>query len=206
MQTVELFCGKKSFSKVAASRGHQTFTVDFNPKFKPDLCIDIMNLTEQMLPGHVDFMWISRDCQTYSVGSGGKHFKTEPYAYRKYNLIPLTEAAKFNYKLVEHWLKIALSRRVKFFVVENPRGLLNHHPAMRLIPFKSTVYYADYGFTYMKPTDLWHNIITYMPKVPGPKKSYSHLRHMSNQVSADKKSIVPPGLIHELFDTVEPLI
>jgi len=32
LKTVEIFSGTKSFSKVAASRGHTIFTVDNNPK------------------------------------------------------------------------------------------------------------------------------------------------------------------------------
>ena len=34
MITVELFCGTKSFSKVAKELGHETFTVEFNNKRK----------------------------------------------------------------------------------------------------------------------------------------------------------------------------
>ena len=37
MQTVELFCGTKSFSKVAARLGHRTFTLDNDPALIPPL-------------------------------------------------------------------------------------------------------------------------------------------------------------------------
>ena len=39
MKVLELFCGTKSFSNVALELGHEVFTVDFNPKFKPDLVL-----------------------------------------------------------------------------------------------------------------------------------------------------------------------
>ena len=42
MRTIELFCGTKSFSKVAKEEGHTTFTYDNNPEFKPDVCMDLV--------------------------------------------------------------------------------------------------------------------------------------------------------------------
>ena len=50
MITVELFCGTKSFSKVAKELGHKTFTVDIDPKLEPDLVCDIMDFKVEMLP------------------------------------------------------------------------------------------------------------------------------------------------------------
>ena len=47
MKILELFSGTESFSKVAKEKGHETFTIDFNPKFKPDLIIDILNFNKQ---------------------------------------------------------------------------------------------------------------------------------------------------------------
>ncbi len=38
MKIIEFYCGTKSFSEVAKNEGHEVFTIDFNPKFKPDLC------------------------------------------------------------------------------------------------------------------------------------------------------------------------
>jgi hypothetical protein len=43
MQTVELFCGTKSFSKVAAALSHSTFTVDTDPRHEPDLFHEIFS-------------------------------------------------------------------------------------------------------------------------------------------------------------------
>ncbi len=39
---VEVYCGTKSFSKVAKERGHEVFTIDYNPKFKPDMVVDML--------------------------------------------------------------------------------------------------------------------------------------------------------------------
>jgi hypothetical protein len=45
LKTVEIFSGTKSFSKVAASRGHTIFTVDNNPKLSPTLVYDLLDDT-----------------------------------------------------------------------------------------------------------------------------------------------------------------
>ena len=67
--TVELFCGTKSFSKVAAEHGHRTFTVDNDPQHNPDLCIDIMQMSLQDIPEqfrHPDVVWASVPCTYFS--------------------------------------------------------------------------------------------------------------------------------------------
>ena len=44
MQTLELFAGTKSFSKVARELGHNTLTIDNETSLEPDLCTDILKL------------------------------------------------------------------------------------------------------------------------------------------------------------------
>ncbi len=43
MEVLELFSGTESFSKVARERGHNTFSIDNEESFNPNLCKD-MNL------------------------------------------------------------------------------------------------------------------------------------------------------------------
>ena len=43
MNTIELFCGTKSFSKVAEELGHTTHTLDVEAKFNPDFCRNILD-------------------------------------------------------------------------------------------------------------------------------------------------------------------
>jgi len=61
MKILELFCGTKSFSNVAKKREHEIFTIDFNKKFRPDLCINILNFNKSMLPKKFkpDIIWCS---------------------------------------------------------------------------------------------------------------------------------------------------
>ena len=40
---LELFSGTKSVSKVAKALGWETISLDIDPKFDPDLCMDILD-------------------------------------------------------------------------------------------------------------------------------------------------------------------
>ena len=74
MKIIELFSGTESFSKEARKRGHETFTVEMNPKFNPDLCMDITKVTADMIPFKPDVIWASPPCTYFSVASIGKHW------------------------------------------------------------------------------------------------------------------------------------
>src|SRR5690349_7869682 len=67
MQTIELFCGTKSFSTVAASFGYATFTVDNDASHGADLTADILLLSSGVLPSAPFMLWASPPCQTFSV-------------------------------------------------------------------------------------------------------------------------------------------
>ena len=69
MQTLELFCGTKSFSKVAAARGCRTFTVDNDDQHTPDLCINVLALEAKHLPQRPDMLWASPPCEAFSVAA-----------------------------------------------------------------------------------------------------------------------------------------
>ena len=51
MRIIELFSGTKSISNAFEKKGHEVFTIDNNPKLEPDLCIDILKLTIDDIPG-----------------------------------------------------------------------------------------------------------------------------------------------------------
>ncbi len=46
MKLLELFSGTKSVSKVFDKHGHDTYSIDFNEELNPDLCIDILDVTD----------------------------------------------------------------------------------------------------------------------------------------------------------------
>lgn len=58
MKTIELFCGTKSFSKVASKKGHITITYDIDRRFSPDILIDVLKLPDNIAEGF-DILWAS---------------------------------------------------------------------------------------------------------------------------------------------------
>ena len=64
MKTLELFCGTKSFTKIAEKHGHTTTTLDILPNFNPTYCCDIMEWNYKELPvGYFDIIWASPNCK-----------------------------------------------------------------------------------------------------------------------------------------------
>ena len=64
---LELFSGTGSIGKVFRAHGWRVNSVDIRANFEPDICIDVLKLTPDMVPGHVDLMWASPPCTHYSI-------------------------------------------------------------------------------------------------------------------------------------------
>lgn len=153
MNVVELFAGTQSLSKVARSLGHQTFTSDFDSSFNTDYTIDVMEYDITKIPFEfVDFIWASPPCETFSVASIGHHWTGGKGAY-----LPKTKECLNGIKRVGKTLQIIEDVNPKFWVIENPRGVLRKMPFMEDYR-RVTVTYCQYGDSRMKPTDLWTNI------------------------------------------------
>lgn len=155
MKVLELFAGTGSISKAFRRRGHETFTVDYDPSFECDLCADVLTLDPQAIIdqfGRPDVIWASPDCTTYSVAAIYKHRRREPSG----NLAPKTERAAISDRvnLHTHNLIMALSPRLWF--IENPRSGMRKMDFMSGLP-RYTVTYCQYGDRRMKPTDIWTN-------------------------------------------------
>jgi len=147
MKILELFSGTESFSKVARARGHEVFTIDNNPKFKPDLCIDILKFNKTMLPKGFkpDVIWASPPCETFSL-SGNSYY----FGY------PTTSKSYIGLALAYRCLEIIRELKSKYWIIENPRAGLRTVWFMKPLE-KTTASYCQYGMKNMKPTDLWNN-------------------------------------------------
>lgn len=152
MKFVDLFAGTQSFSKVARERGHRTFTSDLDPAFGTDYTINIMEFDPGLVPFQPDFVWASPPCETFSVASLGHHWTGGKGAY-----IPKTQSAIDGMNRVIKTIEIIETLQPRWFLIENPRGMLRKMPFMETLP-RYTVTYCQYGDTRMKPTDLWTNI------------------------------------------------
>jgi len=160
MKVLEWFCGTKSFVKVAQERGHETFTIDIDGRFRPDMVADLSKLQVTDLPKewrHPDVIWASPPCQCFSVASIGTHWTGGKEAY-----IPKTDSARFSIGLVGHVLDLIEEMRPKVAIVENPRGVLRKLGLFQDAP--RTAWYCQYGDERAKPTDLWTNLDGWRPK------------------------------------------
>ena len=66
---LELFCGTKSIGRAFEQKGWTVTSVDLEPKFEPDICCNVLDLTPDMIEQTPDLMWASPPCTMYSVAA-----------------------------------------------------------------------------------------------------------------------------------------
>ena len=160
MKVLELFAGSCSFSDVAKEYGHETFTVDngldlstADYYLKIDLVADILELSIDDIPFSPDIIWASPPCTTFSIASCSTHW-TAPDEQGVRN--PKTNDAEIGLLLLEKTIWIMNELQPKYYVIENPRGLMRKMGAVEHLT-RHTVTYCQYGDSRMKPTDIWTN-------------------------------------------------
>lgn len=158
IKILELFAGSRSIGKAAESLGFEVFSVDWEKYDGIDLAIDIEQMTPEMVPFVPDGVWASPDCKTYSIAAISHHRNgTEP----KSDYAKKCDAVNTHFiSLIKHWQTI--NPEMVFFI-ENPRGMLRKMPFMQ--EFKRyTTWYCTYGDDRAKPTDVWTNSTTWVPR------------------------------------------
>lgn len=154
MRVAELFCGLKGWSDPFKDRGHRVWTTDIEPAFKPDLAIDVfdLNLARILngLGGPPDIVLASPPCETFSVASIGTHWTGGRRVYE-----PATPAATLGMGIVRKTMSLLEGLHPRFFVVENPRGVLRKLDLIRWPIERRTTWFCHHGDTSAKPTDLW---------------------------------------------------
>lgn len=148
MKVLDLFSGLGGWSAAFKARGHDIITVDNEQSFNPNICADIMTLSAAQFAqfGRFDLILASPPCECFSVASISSNWTGGIGAY-----IPKTERTKNAIKLVKHTLIMIQDLNPKYWIMENPRGVLRKIIGLP----KTTITYCQYGERRMKPTDLW---------------------------------------------------
>ena len=199
MRLLELFSGTKSVSKVGKTLGWETISLDIDPKFNPDLCMDIMDFDYTQFPkNHFSFVWASPDCRAYSVA-------------RSNAKIPREEAMAASDVLVEKTRQI-----IDYFGcaygIENPASsrLWKREVSAGLQCVITS--YCSFGYPYRKNTKLANNFGLILPVCPGRGQcpqmiGKQHLEHaqcgkggvIDKQHIRDELHSIPEGLVREIF-------
>ena len=111
------------------------------------------------IPFVPDVVWASPDCTTYSIASVSTH--------RTNSIEPKSDYAKKCDAVNKHWIGLIkewleINPNMVFFI-ENPRGMLRKMPFMQEFT-RHTVWYCTYGDDRAKPTDIWTNSKTWIPR------------------------------------------
>ena len=196
---VEGYCGTKSYSKVAEARGHKCLTIDYNPKFKPDMVCDMLYLNKKMIPKDFrkpDMMWFSPPCETFSLSGNSWYmgYATTPKAYVGMALA---------YKCVE----LIRDMKPKYWVIENPRAGMRNAWFMKPLE-RTTVSYCQYGDTRMKPTDIFNNFGFEGRCCKNGDPCHERAPRGSRtgtqgEKSTELRGVIPPQLCGEILDHIE---
>jgi len=205
MNTIELFSGTESFSKVAKTMNYNTLTIDNNPKFDPDICCDIFKITPKYLGvDGVDILWASPPCTTFSVASIGRHWNKDG--------TPKSDNAELGLRILEHTIRLIAWTRPKLWYIENPRGMMRKVIDKIFLEqgmtnyVRHTITYCQYGDTRMKPSDIWTNDKNWKPRpackngspchVSAPRVSRTGTQGLKCNM---ERSVVPKQLINEIL-------
>lgn len=213
---LELFAGSRSVGRVGEEKDMNVFSVDWEAYDGINLSIDIGDLKKEDVPFIPDIIWASPDCTSYSISAVSHH--------RKDRTIPISDYAKkcdivnqHFISLIKEWQEINPDM---VFFIENPRGMLRHMPWMQEFK-RHTVWYCKYGDDRAKPTDIWTNSETWVPRPMCKNYKYDaegnivdrHCHHESARRGAKtgtqgkkgsyERSRIPNELCHEILDSVK---
>lgn len=206
LKVLELFAGTRSVGKIFEDHGHKVTSVDWDKKFSDVIHADAYQFLKEH-GNEFDVIWASPDCSTYSMMAGSHHRLPE---YK-----PKTDYAKFCDMHNEYLFSEcnALGKKGKLIFIENPRALMRKMTWQNYLP-RYTVTYCQYGFPYMKPTDIWttHPNPQFRPPCKNgdkchesaPRGSKHGVQKINNKSNTSRdRAVIPPLLCEHVVKICE---
>jgi hypothetical protein len=161
MKVLDIGSGKESARKPCNDLDFWYKSLDINPDFSPDICIDFLDFTfEQLMKLQPDVIWASPMCTTWSIAGISHHRKKT-----EFSLESVSDAAKTADKFMIHLFELLDLYSKGWWFIENPRGGLRKMDFMQPYNnYRHTVTYCQYGDERMKPTDIWTNNPNWKPR------------------------------------------
>lgn len=121
LKVLDLCSGLGGFSQAFKDIHHEVITVDVEPRFNPTICKDVMELQPKDFSqyGQFDVILASPPCNCFSIASVYRHWD-------KTTKKPKDEQTKQAIRLVGHVLWLIINLNPRFWVLENPRGMLRN--------------------------------------------------------------------------------
>jgi hypothetical protein len=141
LRVLDLFSGTGSTAEAFREQGFEVVTLDFNPKFRPDICVDILewDYAKAFKPGYFHTIAVSPPCTEYSAA-----MTCRPRELAKADAIVERALKVIEYLQPWHWF------------IENPRtGMLKDRGILDGVTYVDVDYcqFCDWG--YQKPTRIW---------------------------------------------------
>lgn len=147
-KVIDLFSGTASATAAfEESSDWEVFRVEKDPElveeYGAELQADVLEVSPGDLPDP-DVVWASPPCTDFSIACAHKKWTEDK--------LPRESSVAHSVKLVYRTLWLVNELSPDYWFLENPRGMLRN-----VMPFgpEGTVTYCQYGFDWMKPTDLY---------------------------------------------------
>ena len=207
-ETMEIFAGTKSFSKVAEKNGFNVWTTDIQGNH--NLLGNILDIgTQKIIIDYINtnkplFVWLSPVCTGWSMSAGNTHWT----AYRQ----PKTQKALDSINMMMFCRLIAdiQIKAKRYFIIENPRArarwILDNQ-------YRHTIWYCQYGDSRAKPTDIWTNLPNFVGKMchngnkdcqhePAPRGSKTGTQGLKGN---KERSVVPEQFCQYVCDLLNEM-
>ena len=212
LKMVDLFSGLGGASQAMVDSPHwEVLRVDNFPLLRDVPHTMLADLTEDFaFDAHwfnPKVVWASPPCTSFSVASISTYWKGGKGAY-----IPKKAESYIGMALVQKAKDLIDYFKPKYYYIENPRGVLRKLDVVQNLPIRHTIWYCQYGDSRAKPTDIWTNDDTWIPRPVckngnpdcdherAPRGSRTGTQGLKGNY---ERSIVPSDLCRKIISKVE---